>query len=84
MKKTVDVEIDISPEDAVMAFSDGGDDWQARFFNMLAEDVEHGYANGAAGFAMQMQYVANTGELTPGARWIMAIIGEYASDEVAA
>lgn len=79
MKRTVEVEFEVTPQEAAVIFSDGGAMWQVEFFNRLAEDVEQRYKGGIVGFIMQMQYVVNTNELTPEAKRIMAIIGEYSA-----
>jgi hypothetical protein len=73
--------ITVLPEEAAGIFASFDSTEQVEFFNALARYIHENYQNQDGSFAMQMQYVTDEDLLTNDARYIMAIIGEYASQQ---
>ena len=75
INKTVNAEIELTPEEIADIFSNMSSIEQAKFFNRLAKLVKE-WSTHAGGFNMQMEWVRREKELTKEGRDIMKIIGE--------
>jgi hypothetical protein len=73
LKRTVDVEVIAMPEELASEFWSMCDSDQVRFFNELATLTE-------GHLPMQSQWITDCKEpeLTPDARYVMQLIGDYA------
>jgi len=70
------VEIALTTQELAEQFCSMKDAEQAEFFSHIGEIVAT-WTAGAGSFAMQLQYLIDSGKLTPRGRSIMCQIGEY-------
>ena len=75
------ISVTVTPAEAARLFACFNSTDQAHFFNSLALHIEAHYPNKIGSWAMQLQYVTDDPALTPAARNVMEIIGEYAKLE---
>lgn len=75
LNRTINTEIEISPENVAELFCKMDDLEQVRFFNTVAEIA----ANWDNGFAFQMEAMIGHTTLTDGARRVMKVLGEYST-----
>jgi hypothetical protein len=75
MKREIEIDIDLSPEELAIELAKMDGDQQARFFNALAiQDVDWQFS-----WPMQLQLVTDSSELRSIGRDMMSMIGEYSS-----
>lgn len=74
LKEALFESIEFSPEDIAELFCELGCSQMADFFDEVSRISETWRGT----FAMQMQYVKDSPELTAGAKYIMKTIGDYA------
>ncbi len=73
VKKTIDLELDVTPEDVAKLFCDMDEVDQAKFFNEVSIITED--ENWC--LPMQLQFIIDSPVLTRGGRSVMELIGEY-------
>lgn len=73
MKQQITIDIELTPEELAISFCDMPLADQAKFFNVLAEQVT--YWNGSLN--SQLHSIAAEDTLTPAARYLMQQIGAY-------
>jgi len=73
MKRTIPIEIKLTPKEIAQGFSDLCEDGQAEFFNELAAIT----SKWNSPFCFQLQAVTDSEILTDEGRKIMATIGKY-------
>ncbi len=73
--KKIDVELDITPEDAALIFCRFNEQQQASFFEAIAKDVKE---NWGVPFSVQMDFIAIDGNLSREALSIVKDIGGIA------
>ena len=76
LQRTINTEIEISPEEIAELFCKLDDFDQARFFNKIPEIIK----NWGGEFAVQMETMIGHATLTDEARAIMRTIGEYSGE----
>ena len=74
IKRNLEIEISISPQELAKEFCDLTDDEQAEFFNEIAEI----FLSWDTQFIFQLQYIVDSKKITKQALQIMTTIGEYA------
>lgn len=78
MKKNIEVNIEITPEEMAAMWCAMGSDEQARFLNEIgniAVEWKPGYLE------RQMQYITDAIEIEDTGRWVMKLMGDYADVE---
>jgi hypothetical protein len=75
LKKQLNLDIDVNPQEVAYLFQSMDDTEQAEFFNHLADYVK----TWGSPFCFQMQSVINNGTLTSEAKSIMKDIGDYSN-----
>ena len=83
LKKQIELELscgdlEITPSELAQIFTDKDAQYQAEFFNWIAEHVKQWEAP----FCFQMQSITDNAVLTDDARKIMSDIGDYSSKEI--
>lgn len=78
--RNVEVSVSATPKEVADLFWSMSEHEQALFFNALYVNVMASEQKEYA-FAMQMQYLTDSHELTDGGRKIMAQIGNYSSNQ---
>ncbi len=71
IKRSVEVDVFISPEEMAIVFWSMGEDEQARFFNRLG--YQTGFKLGA-----QFEAISKSDNLTTDGRFVMQLLGEFA------
>jgi diadenosine tetraphosphate (Ap4A) HIT family hydrolase len=74
LRKSIDVEFNVTPRSVAELFCGMADDEQAEFFNEVSAIVKREWD---ASFAVQMHAVGERTNLTDAGRTVMHIIGEY-------
>ena len=77
MKRTVEVDVIVTPAEVAEAFCCFFAEDQALFFNEVAKQV----SKWKAPFCFQLQYITDCPLLSDDARYVMQQIGEYAQKE---
>lgn len=77
MKKTFEVDVNLTPEELASIWCNMKDGEQAAFFSEIGLLVEEW----DVGFCFQLQYITDNETLTDSGRRIMEQIGEYANKE---
>ena len=75
VNKNIDVELDITPEDAALIFCSFDEQQQASFFEAIAREVKK---NWSIPFSVQMDFIAINGNLSRDALSIVKDIGGIA------
>jgi hypothetical protein len=73
MKKTVEVEIEVSPKELATVFCEMNANEQAEFFNQVALISD----SWVAPFCFQLQYITESELLADNGRDVMEAIGDY-------
>ena len=74
IKRNVEVEVVLTAKELAKIFADANGDFQAEFFNELANEVK----TWRMPFCFQLQAITDQDNLTSDGRWVMEQIGEYA------
>ena len=77
IKRVIETNIELNPQELAKLFCDFGDVSQADFFNEVYQ-LTCGWNNS---LSMQLQYVTDCKRLTAGGRSVMSKIGEYSASE---
>jgi hypothetical protein len=77
-KRTVTVEVTLSPSELALEFANMNNEQQARFFNELAKITDEWEIP----FCLQLQAVIDSESLTLQGRRIMEAIGKYGCDDL--
>lgn len=73
IKRQIEVELNITPEELAKVFCEFDCTKQAQFFNAIADEVK----TWEYSFPFQMSFVSSDDALLPKGKSIMQIIGEY-------